>query len=546
MSSSLREPLLLFVAAAGVLLSGCQPRLSSVERGIREQVLHAGNGVEPSTLDPQRNSGAPEAFIINELFDALVVADPDHINDVLPCAAERWEISPDGLDYTFHLRRDGRWSNGDPVTAEDYRASFVRIVEPRLGGTLANLAYPIAGAEDYHRGKSSDPATVGVSTDGPYIFRIRLRAPLPQLLNYLETYPFVAVHRASIEAHGGWTNPASPWTKPGKMISSGPYRLKEWQPNHPLVIERNPYFRAAATIRLREIHFHPIDSIETEDRAYRTGQLHYTSTVPTTKLPVYRHDLPAQLHVTPRLGLHYLNVNTEHPVLRDPRVRRALAAAIDRRQLTERVLGRGELPALSLGQPGMGGYQPAHQLTAGPEEARRLLAEAGFPGGRGFPKVTYLYNTSERNREIAEALQQIWRRELGIDVELRNEEWKVFLDSRRAGRYELARAGWNPFTPECAELFLLCHSTSEFNDSRWKNAAYDRLYDQAASTMDRTARHALYQELDRMILDEMPVIPLAYNTVVRLIHPSVQGWRDNLRDSRELAKLSLAAPGSQP
>lgn len=529
-----------------VLLCGCEPRLSSVERGIREQVLHAGNGVEPSTIDPQRNSGSPEAFIINELFDALVVADPDNINEVRPCGAERWEISADGLEYTFHLRPDGRWSNGDPVTAEDYRASFVRIVEPTLGGTLANLAYPIVGAEDYHRGKSRDPATVGVSTDGPWILRIRLRAPLPQLLNYLETYPFVAVHRASVEAHGGWINPASPWTKAGVMVSNGPYRLKAWTPNHPLVIERNPFFRDAASIRLREIHFHPIDSIETEDRAYRTGQLHYTSTVPTTKLPVYRRDIPAQLHVTPRLGLHYLNVNTEHPVLRDPRVRRALAAAIDRRQLTERVLGRGEIPALSLGQPGMGGYQPTHQLTAGPDDARRLLAEAGFPGGQGFPKVTYLYNTSERNREIAEALQQIWRRELGIDVELRNEEWKVFLDSRRNGRYELARAGWNPFTPECAELFLLCHSTSEFNDSRWRHATYDRVYDQAASTMDRAARHALYQELDRIILDEMPVIPIAYNTVVRLVHPSVQGWRDNLRDSRRLARLSLAEPGSQP
>ena len=477
---SLRPASLFVLVAATFLQSACQPRESSVERGIREQVLHAGNGVEPSTLDPQRNSGSPEAFIINELFDALVVADPDNINEVLPCGAERWEISADGLDYTFHLRRDGRWSNGEPVTAEDYRASFVRIVEPGLGGTLANLAYPIAGAEDYHRGKSKDPATIGVSTEGPYVLRIRLRAPLPQLLNYLETYPFVAVHRASIEANGGWTNPSGLWTKPGRMVSSGPYRLKEWQPNHPLVIERNPHFRDAARIRLREIHFHPIESLDTEDRAYRTGQLHSTSGVPTTKLPVYRKQWPDQLHVAPRLGLHYLNVNTEHPVLRDPRVRRALAFAIDRQQLADKVLGRGEIPARSLGQPGMGNYQPKNQITEGAADARRLLAEAGFPGGTGFPKVTYLYNTSERNREVAEALQQIWRRELGIDVELRNEEWKVFLDSRRTGRYELARAGWNPFTPECAELFLLCHSTSEFNDSRWTNATYDRLYDQAA------------------------------------------------------------------
>ena len=545
MSSPRLAPLVLLLAGVG-LLTACQPRLSTVDRGIREQVLHAGNGVEPSTLDPQRNSGAPEAFIINELFDALVVANPDNVNEVLPNGAERWEISADGLTYTFFLRQDGRWSNGDPVTAEDYRASFVRIVEPGLAGTLANLAYPIAGAEDYHRGKTTDAATVGVSAAGTFILRIRLRAPLPPLLNYLETYPFVAVHRASIEANGGWTNPAGRWTRPGKMISNGPYRLKAWTPNHPLELELNPFFRETGRGRLREIHYYPIESLDTEDRAYRSGQLHLTSGVPANKLPTYRKELPGQLHVTPRLGLHYLNVNTEHTVLRDARVRQALAFAIDRTQLAEKVLGRGELPALSLGQPGMGDYAPRHRISAGADEARRLLTSAGFPGGAGFPKLSYLYNTSERNRDVAEALQQIWRRELGIEVELRNEEWKVFLDSRRTGRYDLARAGWNPFTPEGAELFLLCHSTSEFNDSHWKNAAYDRLYDRAASTMDRTARHALYQELDRIILEEMPVIPLAYNTVVRLIHPAVNGWRDNLRDTREMSTLGLTAPGQSP
>jgi oligopeptide transport system substrate-binding protein len=534
--------LLLLALPALILLPACARRESAVESGLRTQFLQAGNGVEPSSLDPQRNTGSPEANIIRELYDSLVIADPESLGAVKPNGATHWEISPDGLAYTFHLRPDSRWSNGDPVTAEDYRASLIRLLEPDLGATLANLAYPLAGAEDYHRGRSKDPASIGVTTDGPHVLRLRLRSPLPQLLNYLETYPFVAVHRTSVEAGGNWLNPSSPWTRPGQMITNGPYRLKSWTPNRPLILERNPHYRDPDRVKLAEIHYHPIESLDTEERAFRTGQLHLTSGVPASKVPAYREANDRVLHISPRLGLHYLNLNTERPTLKDARVRRALAFAIDRRQLATQVLGRGETPAESLGQPGMGGYAPRHRLAGGPEEARRLLAAAGFPGGAGFPRLSYLYNTSERNRDVAEALQQMWRRELGIDVELRNEEWKVFLSSRQRGQYDLARAGWNPFTPECAELFLLCHGSSEFNDSRWHHAGYDELYARASTTLDVAARHELYQQLDQLILEEMPIIPLAYNSAVRLIHPSVQGWRDNLRDTRELCRLFLA-PG---
>jgi oligopeptide transport system substrate-binding protein len=542
-----RFPTLALALGLGVALAGtgCKPRLSSVQEGNRTQVLHYGSGVEPGTIDPQRNTGSPEAVIINELFDSLVVANPENITEVLPRGAERWEVSADGLEYTFHLRRDGRWSNGDPVTAGDYRASIVRLLEPRLLGELANLAYPIAGAEDYHRGRSKDPATIGVTTDGPHVLRFRLRAPLPHFLNFLETYPFVAVHRASLEAHGGWLNPASPWMKPGAMVSNGPFRLKAWVPNRDLVLERNPFFREAARVTLREIHFHPIESIDTEERAFRAGQLHVTSTLPANKIPIYRAENPSALHIAPRFGISYLNLNTEKPPLTDPRVRRALALAINRAQLTAKVLARGEPPAYSFGQPAAGGYQPRHRLEENPAEARRLLAAAGFPNGAGFPRLSYLYNTNERNRDVAQALQQIWRRELGLDIELKNEEWKVFLDSRHAGRYDLARAGWNPFTPEAAELFLLCHSTSDSNDSRWRLPAYDRQYDLAVSTVDRAERYERYQELDRLLIEHMPVIPLAYVSTVHLVDPAVRGWRDNLRDSRELARLSLG-PGTAP
>lgn len=199
------------ILAAG---ASCQRRESAVQRGTREQVLHRGAGVEPGTLDPQRNYGHPENMIIRELFDSLVVSDPRD-NEVKPNGAERWEISADGLTYTFHLRPNARWSNGDPVVAEDYRASFTRLIEPALGATLAYLADVIVGAEEYRSGQTKDAATVGITTEGAHVLRLRLREPSASLLNHLEHYPFVAVHRPSIEANGGWLNPASPWTRPG-------------------------------------------------------------------------------------------------------------------------------------------------------------------------------------------------------------------------------------------------------------------------------------------------------------------------------------------
>ncbi len=341
-----RSLLALPLAALLVIGAGCKPRRSLVEEGIRHQVLQRGGGVEPTTIDPQRNTGAPEASIIECLFDSLVLARAPNLNEVSPKGAERWEVSADGLTYDFFLRRDARWSNGDPVVAEDYRAAFVRLLEPALAGTLADFAYPILGAEDYHRGRTKDPATVGLTVAGPHHLRIRLRRPMPHFLFMLEGYPFVAVHRPSIEAHGGWLNPASPWTKPGAMVGNGPFRLKSWTPGQVMVLERNPYYWNAAHVTLREIHFHPIDSIDAEERTFRAGQLHLTYSFPTSRLPTYRANHSPALHVAPRLGMHFLNLNTERPPLNDPRVRRALAYAIDRAQLAAKVLD--QMPVIPL------------------------------------------------------------------------------------------------------------------------------------------------------------------------------------------------------
>lgn len=527
-----------------VLTAGCSRRADHGQVPGRSLALNRGAGVEPATIDPQRNSGAPEAEIIRGLFDSLVYANPEDVNEVLPKGAERWTISPDGLTYDFFLRREARWSNGDPVVAEDYRASILRAMEPALAGAIADYTYPIAGAEDYHRGRNRDPSSVGLVAVDSHHLRITLRAPAPHFIYLMEEFPFVAVHRPSIEANGGWLNPTSPWTKPG-MVSNGPFRLTAWTNGKELVMERNPYYWNKAAVKLDAIRFIPIESTDTEERTFRTGQIHVTYSFPTNRLATYRDAKSPALRVSARNGAHLLFFNTTKPPLNDPRVRRALSFAIDRVKLAQKVLAGGEAPAYTLGQPGMGGYRAPHQDLPGPDEARRLLAAAGFPGGTGFPTLGYLYNTSERNRDVAQALQQMWLRELGIRVELRNEEWKVFLDNRQIGNYDIARGGWLPFTPEQSEYFRLCHSKSVSNDSRWHSAEFDALCDEAATTMDPERRHALYRKLDEMVLDQMPIAPLAHYSLVRLVDPVVQNWRNNTRDKQFLDLVSLGA-GAAP
>ncbi len=238
------------------------------------------------------------------------------------------------------------------------------------------------------------------------------------------------------------------------------------------------------------------------------------------------------MRITPRVGTHYLIFNVTRAPFNDARVRRALALALDRTQLVEAVLRSGERPAYALVYPVEGEYQPKAVLTGSFDEARQLLADAGYPDGRGFPPTEYLYNTNERNRDVAEAVQQMWRRQLGLAVTLRNEEWKVFLQTRLRGDFQISRAGWLPFTPVPIEMYELLLSTSAFNDTKWKHAAFDELYWSARRTLEPGARHALYDRMDTILRDEMPVVPFAYYTRIRLVHPIVTNWTDNILDAR--------------
>lgn len=524
------------------LIPGCSKQ-TAVEQGIQDQVVHMGNAVEPGDLDPHANTGSPESVILSEIFEGLVSRANDL--EVVPGAAESWEFSAEGRIITFRLRPGLKWSNGDPLTAHDFHVSFKRLLAPSLGAQFASMAYPVAGAQDYHTGKTFDFTTVGFQALDDITFRIILDEPTPSFMQLLTGYPFLPVHMPSVERFGGRERPGTAWTRAGNLISNGAMMLKEWQPNRVIVVERNPHYWDRTHDKLNEIRFYPIESQDTEERAFRTGQLHITNTLPVSKIDTYRQEQSPALHITPRLGVGYLVFNTQKPPFDDARVRRALSLAINREQIATAIYRAGQTPAYALSQDGMGGYHPTRRITGGTDEARALLAEAGFPGGAGFPKVEYLYNTSELNRDIAQAIQQMWRRELGIEVSLVNEEWKVFLNTRDLGNFQIARAGWNPFADDPNEYFQQIVSTSPFNDSNWSNPEFDELYKKAIHTLDEDERFAHFDRMDEIVLREMPVVPIVHSAVSRLVHPSVRNWVDNRLDSHVLSDLWLA-PGETP
>lgn len=506
-------------------------------------MLHCGNGVEPGDLDPHTNTGAPESVILGEIFEALVTRDTDL--QIVPAAAESWDVSETGRILTFRLRPGLKWSNGDPLTARDFRDSFKRLLEPSLAAQFAFMAYPVAGAEEYNTGRTRDFSTVGFQALDDRTFRVILKEPMPHFIQMLANYPFLPVHMGSVARFGGTERQGTAWTRAGNLISNGPMKLIAWEPNKAITVARNEHHWNGANVALNEIRFYPIESQDTEERAFRSGQLHVTSTLPVSKIDTYRAENSPALHVTARLGVTYIVFHAHKPPFDDARVRRAFSLAINREQIATSIYRAGQTPAHVLSQAGMGGYQPRHRMTGGPDAARALLAEAGYPGGAGFPKVEYLYNTSELNRDVAQALQQMWKKELGIDVTIVNEEWKVFLDTRDTGNFQIARAGWFPFTDEASEYFQQVVSNNAFNDSNWGNPEFDALYEKAIHTMDKAERHELYQRMDEIVIREMPVAPLVHAAVARLVHPSVRGWKDNLLDNRALAELRLAA-GESP
>ncbi len=521
------------------LLTACGQGEGNVAAGNRAGILHFGNATEPQTLDPHVMSGSPEVNIARALFEGLVTRNPLTL-EMDPGVAERWEISADGRVMTFHLNPAARWSNGDPVTAHDFVWSLRRSLHPDMGNQLAYTLYPISGAQAYATGQVSDPEALGVKALDNRTLRITLDHPDPFFLGTLGTYPAYPVHRPTIEAHGRATDRFTAWTRVENFVGNGPFTLAQWKMNRRLVVKRSETYWDKDKVALNAVVFHPIDNEVTEEKMFRVGQLHHTYLVPLNKIPGYLALPDSPYRQGPQQGTYYLLFNTLRPPMDDPRVRRALAMAIDRDKLVATVLQGTEQPALAVVPPGTPGYTSPDVLRHDPQQARALLAAAGYPDGRGWPKVEYLFNTSENHRRLAVAIQQLWKDELGIEVALVNQEWKVYLDTLNGRDFTLARMGWQAGNLDPATFLDTFTTESGINRTGFSSARYDEIMlELAPRTADQGQRLALMHEAERLLMQAVPVIPLYTYNSKHLVQPSVKGAPLNVLDIQNFKYISL-------
>ena len=528
------------VVLLGLLLGCSKSTEKPNQSGSTPQILHLGNGAEPMGLDPQIVTGVPEHHIISALIEGLVTENKKNLNPE-PGTAERWETSEDGLVWKFNLREDAKWSNGDPVTANDFVQSYQRMLTPSLGSQYAYMLHVVKNAEAYNSGKLKDFSQVGFEAINDKQLNITLKAPTPYFLSLLNHYSWFPVHIPSIKKHGGIDKPDNRWTLPGNFVGNGPFILDKWEINKVIVVKKSSTYWDRKTVKLEEIHFHPISDVEVEERAFRSGQIHVSNTIPLNKIEVYRKKDAGKLRIDTYLGTYFYRLNTKRKPLDDKRVRMALALAVDRESIVRNIHYRTVKVAGNITPPGTGGYTyQGSPLKYDPDKARQLLAEAGFPGGQGFPKLSVLYNSSEQHRRMAEVIQQMWKKNLGIEIELANEEWKVYLKTSQEMDYDISRAGWIGDYPDANTFLDMWLTDGGNNYTGFSLVEYDKLIADAANAPSVEARLALFQKAEGLLMEEMPILPIYFYTARYLINPRVREWHPTILNHHPYKHVYLA------
>ena len=512
------------------------------------QVFRKNNGTEPGTLDPHRAEGVPASNVLRDLFEGLVMEDPS--GRYVPGAAESWTLSQDAKTYTFKMRENGKWSNGDKVTAEDFVYGLRRSVDPATLSNYSSMLYPIKNARDIVLGKRSSE-TLGVRANGPTTLIIELEEPTPYFLSLLTHSTTYATHRPSVEKFG------ARFTRPGNLVGNGAFKLEEWRVQSHIKLVRNTEYWDNKNTTLEEVYYYPIDDVNSSFKRYRAQELDFTETVLAEQLPWIRQCLPGDLKISPYFGSYYYGFNnTQPPFKNKPKLRTALSMAVDRNVITDIILGAGQIPAYSL-VPSVKTFKavPANwsQWTQEQrnQEAQRLYSEAGFSKEKPL-EVEILYNTSDNHKRIALAIAAMWKQTLGVKTTLRNQEWKVFLETRRLKQgTQVYRAGWIGDYDDPYTFSQLLHSENEMNHPGYSNKEYDGLINLAAIKNAGEERLEILREAERLMLEDMPIIPLYFYVSQHLIKPWVSGLEGNVMDHHyskyvRILKTEAANNNGQP
>lgn len=484
---------------------------------------------ENSTLDPAQATSVSDGWIIQALFEGLTRLDPVTL-EVLPATAERHEVSADGLVHTFHLRRDARWSDGRPVTADDFVFAWRRTLDPALGCVFAELLQPVEGAAEILAGMR--PAReAGLAATDPHTFVVRLIQPCSYLTALAAHFSLSPLRSDQVGEHG------SSFTAPGRLVSNGPYRLALRRIRDRIRLVRNEQYHRAEDVALGVIDALAIDSPTTAMNLFLAGEVDWVNALPSAAIPYLRGRDELRLNTV--LATRILRFNVTVDALADPRVRRAIDLALDRDALSRHVYRSGERPATSYVPPELPGYTPPARPQAEIEEARRLLADAGYPGGLGLAELELLHPADESRRAVAEAISLTLRESLGIRLRPMPQEFKVYIDSQNTLRYQICLGIWVGDYLDPSTFLDVFRAGSGTNRTGWKEPRYDALLDQAAASVDQEERFRLLAEAERLLLAEGPIAPICFAGQPNLVSSRVEGFTTNPLDLHPLDRLRI-------
>lgn len=509
--------LLCMLIGVSVAAGGC---VTGKKAPASKHIRHALSA-EPESIDPRMSTSLPASTVEAQLFEGLMTLDA--ANRPVAAAAERWEVSPDGRKYVFFLRTGLKWSNGDPVTAEDFAYAWRSALSPELASPSAYMFYCIKNGEAY-AAKKVPVAEVGVRAKDERTLEVELEKPTAYFLALTAFHAYYPVHRQSVAQNEKWAN------QPQTLVGNGPYKLAEWVKSSRMALVKNEHYWDAAKVKSERLEFFLLDNASTALSLYESGQVDTGDAIPPTEVPRLLKE--GKVKVFPFLGTAYVSFNTAKPPFDNPKVRQAFALAIDRAAISDKLLRGGQLPALAFVPPGLtdadgktdfrvkqGSLIKDHDVAT----ARAALAQAGFPEGRGFPEVTFLYNTNELNKVVAEALQEMWKKSLGVNISVANQEWKVFFDTLDKHHFQLARESWSGDYPDPMTFLDLFVTGGGNNSPDYRNPAYDRLISAAQNEPDPVKRMQGLHEAERMLLADAVIAPVFFQTNPVLDRPNVKG-----------------------
>jgi ABC-type oligopeptide transport system substrate-binding subunit len=531
-----------FLAIGTVLNGGCTPRDAGSPRSAvaaqyfgdvsppADNVFRYANGAEPERLDPSVMSGQPDGRVARAIFEGLTAADPRTLEPI-PGQAYRWDVSEDGLTYTFHLRPGLVWNDGRPLVAADFRWTWLRVLRPETASRYASFLYPVRNAEEYNKGQLTDSTQVGLSAPDDSTFVVTLEHPTSYFIYLTAYYTCLPVPRHVIERWG------DRWTRLEHIVGNGPFVMTFHRQRDRFEFVKSKTYWNAAEVRLDGVVAYSVDDLNTCVNLYKAGVTDWNPSgyLPSQYVPYMRAF--ADYRAGRYQAVYFYSINTTRPPLDQPLVRRALNLAVDREAIARDLLKGSRDPWGNFVPSGYPGYAHPPGLAYDPEAARECLARAGFPGGKGMRRIALLFNTSEDHRRIAEAIQEMWKRELGIDVELSNQEWGSYLQATTSLQYDVARRSWigdylDPNT------FLSIMVTGDGNNrTGWSDATYDRLVRGAASEVDPVRRLEMLAEAEARLLEWGGVIPIYHYSTVELVKPYVRGLYPTALDVHPLDKI---------